>query len=787
MEISIYKTKITLLLIILSILIFPTITRAQINAQGIGALIIQCATATAANQEEGASSMSTVEQRRVATTENNAKKLAKKEACSDAIAKYTMGQLLSKLTQETLNWINGGFKGNPSYLQNPEAYLKSIANQERTQLLSLLGNDPVNFPYGRAAMQAMVNRELNKGFSGFAQRAKYTLNSYVPTGNAADFHRDFRIGGWDAFFAQSFQQQNNPVGFALLASEEEARRTAGDDLNKLQLAQKELDQNSGFLNNKLCSESYHPSGEYEPPETTNDGIFTEADWIAIANDPNRTEAERIDAKRHICKTWVTKTPGTLIAHALNKTVIDVPLDQTIFADEINESLNTVFAALLTQTFQNGTKTLQGGIASLQEEANSFSLGSIGLGDILFDPGSAIGQGLSGASTYFGGIGENTENIQTTQGSLTGWLNQGQEFDIYNQLPYIIYLQKKYIGDPSAVLPQGIDQDTGQPFIDPTPGFNGVLSQNQALRNSIIQSELLDVCIPGPNPTFEQKIFEKIQSGEEDIRETLATSTQVASFLSPSGSVVGKMTEASEQAIQLLYKVGKELTQKIKDKYRTDQLGNMPTVTNTAYKELVKIDKYQNIILENQEKVEEIQTLLRNLEYLQTRINSLRDQVESGVVSPEVASTEASVLVNTFYEVAPDAIKAEDLIELRSVAEVALGNIAYINTLTDACWEERNDPGYTGEINQVPYSSISGNTLYGIGSGNTAHFLSPGVTLDYGTDFGSILNQITFISTGGIAGSLSTFTILQTLDWFGSGDFDGFNVNSNWFEDWTNIQ
>ncbi len=773
-------------------LFIPTFAHAEINMQGLAGAIIQC---TAGGKKSAKGSLS--EQNAVKTEADSTKATKEKETCGDAIAKYAITELLAKVTQETLNWINGGFKGDPSFLQNPEAYAKSIATQKRSELKSIFGSDDESFPYGRAAMQAMIKSELNKGTAGLRKRATFTMNNYVPTGDVSDFYKDFRIGGWDALFAQSFQQQNNPVGFALLAAEEEERVTAGEDKSEIERAEEEINRNDGFLNQKICKESHHPSGRYDPPENTNGGVFTEADWIAIANDKGRPDSERENARKHICKTWVTKTPGTVIAHALNKTIIDVPLDQAIAADEINESLNVVFSALMQQAFQNGASSLE----NLTSEVDS-GLNSVGLG-FLTDPTQLFGGG-SGNSQFFGGLGTNAEDIETAT-QTNPWIQMGSNFDLGKELPYLIYLQKRYLGDPTLSLPIDpdtgsvyIDVNTGAPYTDPAPGFGGIPALQSVLYETILKLEDLDFCIPGPSPFFPQKVQARIASSEEQIRNALGSMTQIQNIMDPSGLAAGQATETAENAIKLLYDVGNQFVSKLNDKFRTDLQGNMPFVTEAAKIKINDIPRYIELREENRAVVLETEDVLHTLVFLQSQLEDLEDQAVSlsggGQITPAVQDQlelQANVILNSFYSVAGEVVREEDLLELLAETNSASGSTGVIESMTTQCRAERADPDYTGQRNQIPYQSISGEviTFYpGQISGSVNHFLIPNVDLDYGLDSAqAVIDMILAVLSGGVLGSFNSATVFTSLDVVNVAGFDGWDAGTSWFETWTGIQ
>src|SRR5258706_4113389 len=50
--------------------------------------------------------------------------------CLNGIA-YTLAKIvLAKLTASSLNWINSGFNGSPTFVQDPGSFFKSIADEE---------------------------------------------------------------------------------------------------------------------------------------------------------------------------------------------------------------------------------------------------------------------------------------------------------------------------------------------------------------------------------------------------------------------------------------------------------------------------------------------------------------------------------------------------------------------------------------------------------------------------------------------------------------------------------
>jgi len=797
-------SKITLSLFLFGFLIIPSVGHAQINAQGIGGLLIQCAKVTSANQEDFGPSTDSAEQRAVKTTENNAKKLVKKEACSDAIAKYTMGELLKKMSQEAVNWINGGFRGDPAFVQNPEAYFQSIATQQLSSLTSLLQFNAEDLPFGRESARSIILSEIS---GSFENRARFTLNNYIPTGNLADFQADFRIGGWDAFLHQAFDTQNNPGGFAILATQEKERRLAGrNDLqSEIQLASKELQQNSGFLSLKKCVES-KANGEYIPPEEEGGVLVSEAQYESRAayelyeNDDMAAAAENLS---HVCKTWENQTPGTVIAHALNKTIIDIPIEQSVIADELNESLNVVFSALLNQVFKNGVKSLENTQDWAQEGLNSVNIGSIGLGDLLMDPVGTLGAEFGGGDQdYFGGNGLNISDFETAQGDLLGWSQQGENFDIFNQLPYIIYLQERFIGSPNGVIPElpvdpetgevGIDQSTGEPFVDPTPGFNGVIQQTAMLNESILNLEQLDVCIPGPSPMYKRYLGEALKHWEGEIMKAQEQMLNVFGIFDPGGITAGTVQDNTQKGIQRLRGAADQYMELIDTKYNWLTPGNMPSITPAANNEIAKIDQYMATIAKNSQISQEVSSQLVSLEYLLQKIEELK--VNAPNMPVEVVKAQGDALVQAFYESAPSAVTAEDIVKLQSSAILAEANNLKVQTYAQQCLDENLSQDYSGQTRFQWYRSRTNPSIV-LGSssrptnpnnvpsspvppGDSGNFLyNPQPILEYGQhEAGVIIAQIMGIMQGKISG----YTVLQTLTNEGVLPPD-FSPGTQWFE------
>src|SRR3990167_52156 len=58
---------------------------------------------------------------------------AAKEYGLDSIATIVAKNIIKKLTAQTVNWINSGFKGNPAYVTNPGQFFLDIGDNEASR------------------------------------------------------------------------------------------------------------------------------------------------------------------------------------------------------------------------------------------------------------------------------------------------------------------------------------------------------------------------------------------------------------------------------------------------------------------------------------------------------------------------------------------------------------------------------------------------------------------------------------------------------------------------------
>jgi len=157
----------------------------------------------------------------------------------DGIAKIAMKVIMKKLTDSTVNWINGGFNGSPAFVTNPGRYFTEIADGLAGEFIGG-ENSPLNFLCTPFANNIKLSLRNNYATSqGYNPQCTFSdIKGFLDEG--------FNRGGWDAWFELTQNPNNNPYDSYLNAQVELNSRIA----NKLSIAQEELRWGSGFLSFK---------------------------------------------------------------------------------------------------------------------------------------------------------------------------------------------------------------------------------------------------------------------------------------------------------------------------------------------------------------------------------------------------------------------------------------------------------------------------------------------------------------------------------------------------------
>src|SRR3989344_852222 len=157
--------------------------------------------------------------------------------------------LLARLTQSIVNWINSGHWGNPLYLENQQSFFKDIVKYEVRNLIDTFGYDSLRFPFGKSFALNTIDAYKRQ----LADNAQYSLSKVINDPVLLNNYRnDFSVGGWNGFLINTQYQQNNYIGFQMIATEALARELQGTVFNSAQEVQDTLQKGLGFLSPQTC-------------------------------------------------------------------------------------------------------------------------------------------------------------------------------------------------------------------------------------------------------------------------------------------------------------------------------------------------------------------------------------------------------------------------------------------------------------------------------------------------------------------------------------------------------
>ncbi len=232
----------------------------------------------------------------------------------NCVARAIARAALQQITASTVNWINSGFNGKPTFIQNYQQFFGGVADQAagtyiRGSSLSFLCS-PFQLKVRIALAQSYANRSA----------ASCTL-SRVSTNIQNFMNGNFNSGGWAGLLQYTTVPTNNPFGaytFAVVGLDNETTRAVNDAARKI--------SPGGFLASETCTGPIQLTGPY-------------------AGKPGPP-----------CKII---TPGQTIENALSENLNVSP--NILKQAGVSGSFDTIITALLQQLM---LRALQGGVANL---------------------------------------------------------------------------------------------------------------------------------------------------------------------------------------------------------------------------------------------------------------------------------------------------------------------------------------------------------------------------------------------------------------------------------------
>ncbi len=299
-------------------------------------------------------------------------------------------KFLQKLTESTVNWINEGFHGAPLFVENPKSFFKDIAKYEIKTLVSRIGYDNRNFPFGKGFIMSAIQGYKNT----FERNAQYSLSKVISDQQFLNNYRnDFNVGGWDGFLLNTQFPQNNPIGSQLMYSDYLASKLPEVDTAKNKI-QKTLEQGQGFLSPQTCPSNpkynnavnefkrptfkpttpppvYQDCSQYEEEGNTADLAICERANAALEEAYNLdVGSERLlwNEKNFCPGGLVATTPGSVVANQI-MTATSSAFRQGELGMAMGNSLSAIFDALLNQFMSKGLTAIKSKIYDKPKEGD----------------------------------------------------------------------------------------------------------------------------------------------------------------------------------------------------------------------------------------------------------------------------------------------------------------------------------------------------------------------------------------------------------------------------------
>ncbi|MFA6177764.1 MAG: hypothetical protein WC694_02625 [Candidatus Paceibacterota bacterium] len=352
----------------------------------------------------------------------------------EQLLKTIAKQLLAKMTQSTINWINSDFHGSPLFLENPTSFFNDIAKSELKNVVNTFGYDSLLYPFGK---QFALNA-INSYKSQLSNNMGYTLSKVMNGAQAESYRNNFNVGGWNGFLINTQYPQNNYIGSQMQMTDYLALQLRDTVQAPAQKYQSLLQQGMGFLSPQTCpsnpsynngtNEFNRPSFQnpvaFNPPTVTGGGLDSEGN--NIPTDPAQQQAyddyiHDYYANEAAAKaTWAltndcpgglkNTTPGSVAANQV-MSALNSPFLTTALDGAIGNSLSSIFDALLTHFLNKGLNALSGAISGTPSTVDNFSYDGVTLDgstptadDLIVPDNASVTVGATASTVISGGSG-----------------------------------------------------------------------------------------------------------------------------------------------------------------------------------------------------------------------------------------------------------------------------------------------------------------------------------------------------------------------------------------------
>ncbi len=247
----------------------------------------------------------------------------------DCITRGLARVALQQITASVVNWINSGFNGSPTFVQNYQQFFENVANQAASAYIQGSSLSFLCSPFALQIKIAVAQSYAN-------QTAAPSCTVTQVSNNINNFmNGDFSAGGWPALVSFTTVPTNNPFG-AYMYAQAGLQSTV---LNAQQQAQQNISP-EGFINIQQVTNC--------PVQSDNGKAGTTN--VALSSTAN--------VSCPVGCTCQTTTPGHVIAASLDK-ALGTPTDQLNAAQDFDQIVSALMQQLLTKALQGGVSNLSG--------------------------------------------------------------------------------------------------------------------------------------------------------------------------------------------------------------------------------------------------------------------------------------------------------------------------------------------------------------------------------------------------------------------------------------------
>lgn len=243
----------------------------------------------------------------------------------DCLARTIARAAIQQITNSVVNWINSGFNGKPSFIQNYQQFFASVADQAAGSFIQNYTNfAPFCTPFAKQIQIALAQSYARRNTS--AQSC--TLSGLLGTNTAG--LSSGRGLSWGNLVSFTTNPSNNPYGAYMTAQNSLAKTILSAATN----ASRNITP-SGFINFQQPYACENTGSAGAPVSSAGLGYSCPAG----------------------CKCKVT-TPGSIIESSLSKT-LSTSIDSLNLAKSFDEIISALISQLMTRALQGGVSNLSG--------------------------------------------------------------------------------------------------------------------------------------------------------------------------------------------------------------------------------------------------------------------------------------------------------------------------------------------------------------------------------------------------------------------------------------------